>query len=119
MLALSTAGTATSSSLNAHNTIDLSTTEGATKALAIVDGAISTVDAQRAQFGAIQAQFGQIVSNLQTTSTNLQSARSQIQDTDFASETANLSRTQILRQAGTAMIAQANQLPQTVLALLK
>ena len=108
-----------SSSLSALNSIDLSTAQGATNALAVIDGAINTVDSQRAQFGAIEAQFNQIVSNLGTTSTNLQSARSQIQDANFASETANLSRTQILQQAGTAMVAQANQLPQEVLALLK
>ena len=107
------------SSLSALNSIDLSTAQGATSALAVIDGAINTVDSQRAQFGAIESQFNQIVSNLGTTSTNLQSARSQIQDTNFAAETANLSRTQILQQAGTAMVAQANQLPQEVLALLK
>ena len=114
-----TGGTATGSTLTAVNSINLSTAQGATNALAVIDGAINTVDAQRAQFGAIESQFNQVVSNLQTTSTNLQSARSQIQDANFAAETANLSRTQILQQAGTAMVAQANQLPQGVLALLK
>ena len=114
-----TPGTASGSSLTAVNTINLSTAQGATNALAVIDGAINSVDAQRAKFGAVEAQFSQVVSTLESTSTNLQSSRSQIQDANFAAETANLSRTQILQQAGTAMVAQANQLPQGVLALLK
>ena len=116
---LTNVGTATGSALTAVNTINLSTVQGSTNALAVIDGAINTVDAQRAQFGAVEAQFSEVVSTLESTSTNLQSSRSQIQDANFAAETANLSRTQILQQAGTAMVAQANQLPQGVLALLK
>jgi flagellin len=87
--------------------------------LAIVDSALASVNNQRAQYGALQNRFQSTVSNLQTTSENLSASRSRIQDTDFAAETATLTRGQILQQAGTAMLAQANQLPQSVLSLLK
>jgi flagellin len=107
------------SSLQAVNTIDLSTVDGATLALKITDAALSTVNSQRAAFGAIQSRFESTLSNLAVTSENASASRSRIQDADFASETANLSRAQILQQAGTAMVAQANQLPQGVLALLR
>ncbi|MGE5652418.1 MAG: flagellin, partial [Bacillota bacterium] len=72
-----------------------------------------------AQLGAIQNRFASTISNLTTTAENLSSARSRIQDADFASETASLTRGQILQQAGTAMLAQANSLPNGVLALLR
>ncbi|GBG12998.1 flagellin [Novimethylophilus kurashikiensis] len=107
------------SSLNAVNTIDVSTVDGSTMALKIIDSALATVNGQRASFGALQSRFENTVSNLQTTSENLSASRSRIQDTDFAAETANLSRTQVLQQAGVAMLAQANALPNTVLSLLK
>ncbi len=74
---------------------------------------------QRASFGALQSRFETTVNNLQSTSENMSASRGRIQDADFAAETANLSRSQILQQAGTAMVAQANQLPQGVLALLR
>jgi len=112
-------GTSTSSQLQAVNTMDVGTVDSATRTLATVDSAIAAVDAQRAKFGALQSRFNDTISNLQTSSDNLSASRSRIQDTDFASETANLSRSQILQQAGTAMVAQANQQPQGVLALLK
>jgi flagellin len=111
-----TTGAAT---LSAVSAVDISTVNGATKALQVVDGAIATVSSQRAAFGALQSRFDTAVSNLATTTENLSASRSRIQDADFASETANLSRSQILQQAGTAMVAQANQLPQGVLALLR
>ena len=111
--------TAGSSTLNSVNTIDVSTVDGASQALKIIDSALAVVSGQRASFGALQSRFETTVSNLQTTSENLSASRSRIQDADFASETANLSRAQVLQQAGTAMIAQANQLPQQVLSLLK
>jgi len=111
--------TAAASTLNAVNTIDVSTVDGSTKALKIIDSALSVVNGQRASFGALQSRFESTVSNLQSTSENLSASRSRIQDADFASETANLSRAQVLQQAGTAMIAQANQLPQQVLSLLR
>jgi flagellin len=113
------ATTAVASTLSATSTIDLSTVSGATKALKIVDAALATVNGQRANFGAVQARFETTVANLAISTENLSAARSRIQDADFATETASLSRAQILQQAGTAMVAQANQLPQGVLALLR
>ena len=77
------------------------------------------INGERAKLGALQSRFETSISNLQVTSENLSSSRSRILDADFAAETANLSRSQILQQAGTAMVAQANQLPQGVLALLR
>jgi flagellin len=111
--------TAATSTLNTVSGIDLTTVDGATKALKIADAALASVNGQRAKFGAIQARFESTLANLQVTSENASASRSRIQDADFASETANLSRAQILQQAGTAMVAQANQLPQGVLALLR
>ena len=111
--------TATPSTLNSVNTIDVSTVDGSTKALKIIDSALAAVNGQRASFGALQARFETTIANLNTSSENMSASRSRIQDADFAAETANLSRTQILQQAGTAMVAQANQIPQGVLALLK
>jgi flagellin len=107
------------STLNAVSSIDISTVTGSTRALKVVDSALAAVDGQRAQFGALQSRFESAMSNLASSNENLSAARSRIQDADFASETANLSRAQILQQAGTAMVAQANQLPQGVLALMR
>jgi len=84
-----------------------------------IDGAIDRVNNERAVYGATQNRFDSVISNLQVATENQTAARSRIMDADFASETANLSRAQILQQAGNAMIAQANQLPQQVLALLR
>ena len=84
-----------------------------------IDAAIDTVNNTRATFGATQSRFEAIISNLQVAVENQSAARSRIMDADFASETANMSRAQILQQAGTAMVAQANQLPQNVLSLLR
>ena len=84
-----------------------------------IDKAIDEVNSARSTFGAVQNRFDAVISNLQVASENTASARSRIMDADFASETANLSRSQILQQAGTAMVAQANQLPQGVLSLLR
>jgi len=84
-----------------------------------MDAALNSVNASRADLGAVQNRFGSVVANLQTTSENLSASRSRIKDTDFAKETAELSRTQILQQAGTAMLAQANQSSQGVLSLLR
>ena len=113
------AAASTGSTLAAVSSIDIGTAAGATEALMIVDAALSTVSSNRAQLGAVQNRFLTTIENLQTNSENLSASRSRIQDADFAMETANLSRTQILQQAGTAMVAQANQLPQGVLALLR
>ena len=108
-----------SSQLQAANTVDVSTVDAANRTIATVDSALAAVSAQRAQFGALQSRFETTIANLATSSENVSAARSRIQDTDFAVETANLSRAQILQQAGTAMLAQANALPQNVLSLLK
>jgi flagellin len=99
--------------------IDVSTVDGANAAMKTIDSALSQVDSNRAALGAIQNRFTSTISNLNTTTENLTASRSRIQDTDFASETANLTRGQILQQAGTAMLAQANSLPNGVLSLLR
>jgi flagellin len=99
--------------------IDVSTAAGALTALQRVDSALSSVSSLRSTFGAIQNRFESVIANLSSTSENLSAARSRIQDADFASETAILTRGQILQQAGTAMLAQANSLPNGVMALLR
>lgn len=101
------------------DTIDLSTQEGASAALKAIDNALSTVDSARADQGAVQNRFDSVLSSLASSSSNLTDARSRIQDADFAAETANLSKAQVLQQAGVAMLAQANQLPQNILSLLR
>lgn len=111
--------TGASVSTNTTSKLDVSTAEKATLSLRIVDAALSTISSLRANYGAIQSRLESTVSNLQTSSENLSASRSRIRDTDFAAETANLTRAQILQQAGTAMLAQANSLPQNVLSLLK
>ncbi|KQR60901.1 flagellin [Acidovorax sp. Leaf160] len=114
-----TSATATASTQKAVNSIDVSTAEGATRALKVIDSALAAVNGQRASFGALQSRFETTIANLNTSSENMSASRGRIQDADFAAETANLSRAQILQQAGTAMVAQANQIPQGVLSLLK
>ncbi|MGK5078242.1 flagellin [Janthinobacterium sp. HLX7-2] len=110
---------AAGATLNTVAGIDVSTVKGSNDALKILDSALSSVNSQRASFGALQSRFETAVSNLQSTSENLSASRSRIQDTDFAAETAKLTRGQILQQAGTAMLAQANSLPKGVLSLLQ
>ena len=83
-----------------------------------MDAALTAVNDARATLGAIQNRFQSTVANLSTAAENLSAARGRIRDADFAAETANLTRSQILQQAGTAMVAQANSLPQSVLSLL-
>lgn len=87
--------------------------------LSQVDGFLDTINDTRADLGAIQNRFSSVISNLQTNSENLSASRSRIQDTDYAKETVELTRTQILQQAGTAMLAQAKSAPQSVLSLLQ
>ncbi len=99
--------------------LDVSTVKGAQQALEIVDKALGSINSTRADLGAVQNRFTSVVANLQTSTENLSASRSRIRDTDFAKETAELTRTQILQQAGTAMLAQANQVPQNVLSLLR
>lgn len=99
--------------------LDVSSVDAAQRTLAMVDSALAAVNSQRAKFGALQSRFETTIANLQTSTENLSASRSRIRDTDFASETANLTRAQILQQAGTAMLSQANALPQNVLSLLR
>lgn len=88
-------------------------------AIDAIDAALDTVNSERANYGAAQNRFESVISNLQISAENVTAARSRIMDADFAKETAELTRTQILTQAGTAMLAQANQAPQNVLSLLR
>ena len=99
--------------------LDISSVKGAGQALAIIDKALTTVNSARADLGAVQNRFQSVVANLNTNSENLTASRSRIRDADYAKETAELTRTQILQQAGTALLAQANQIPQNVLSLLR
>lgn len=114
-----TAGAATVTTQTGFAALDLLTVAGADTAMNAMDAALSAVSGARAKMGAIQNRFASVISNLQSTSENLESARSRIRDADFASETANLTRNQILQQAGTAMLAQANSMPNMVLSLLR
>ncbi len=101
-------------------TIDSAASAGTIRSvIGFIDTALDTVNAQRATLGASQSRFDAAVSNLHISVENQSAARSRIMDTDFAAETANLSRAQILQQAGNAMVAQANQLPNQVLQLLR
>ena len=113
--AATVAGTAQTGFAN----LDVSTTDGADNAILAMDAALKSVNSSRADLGAVQNRFESVVSNLASSAENLTASRSRITDADFAAETANLSRSQILQQAGTAMVAQANQLPQGVLSLLR
>ncbi|EKU30182.1 flagellar biosynthesis protein FliC [Alcaligenes sp. HPC1271] len=96
-----------------------STSTVASGALAEIDAAISKVDGMRSDLGAIQNRFESTISNLNNTITNLSASRSRIEDADYAVEVSNMTRAQILQQAGTSVLAQANQVPQTVLSLLR
>ncbi len=106
------------SSLEAVDSINIGTAIGAQNALGIISSAISNIDSQRAQLGAVQNRFENTISNLQNIGENASAARSRIRDTDYAAETSELTKNQILQQAGTAILSQANQLPQAVLSLL-
>ncbi len=99
--------------------LDISDFTGAQRALEIVDKALTSVNSSRADMGAIQNRFSSTIANLATTSENLSASRSRIRDADYAKETAELTRTQILQQAGTAMLSQANSSTQNVLSLLR
>jgi flagellin len=98
---------------------DITDAANAATAMDDIDTALTTINTERALYGAVQNRFDAIIGTLQVASENQAAARGRIMDADFASETANLSRSQILQQAGTAMVAQANALPQGVLALLR
>jgi len=114
-----TANDSFGSDLQAVAKLDVSTVEGSNAALKTIDSALNQINSNRAALGAIQNRFASTIANLNTTTENLSASRSRIQDTDFAAETATLTRGQILQQAGTAMLAQANSLPNGVLSLLR
>ncbi len=116
-----TAGTtaASGSAATYVGNLDISSFVGSQRALETVDNALTSISSARADMGAVQNRFTSTIANLATSSENLSAAKGRITDADFASETANLSRAQILQQAGTAMLAQANSLPQQVLSLLR
>ena len=99
--------------------VDVSTTEGATAALSSIDEALQSVNIDRANLGAVQNRLEASVNNITSNVTNLSASRSRIQDADFAAETTNLARSQVLSQAAQAMLAQANQSQQQVLQLLR
>jgi len=105
--------------LTATGTVDVSSATAASAEIAAMDTDIDSVSSNRATFGAVQNRFESVVVNLTTYSENLSAARGRIQDADFAAETANLTRSQILQQAGVAILAQANTLPQSALQLLQ
>lgn len=116
-----TAGTytaATAVTTDKISDIDVSTVQNSQESVLVIDQAIQKIDSQRADLGAVQNRFENTIGNLQNIAENVSAARGRIQDTDFAAETANLTKNQILQQAGTAILAQANQLPQAVLSLL-
>lgn len=105
--------------LSATGVVDVTSRTSAAAALDDLDADITTISENRATFGAVQNRFEAVIANLRNYSENLQASRSRIQDADFAAETARMTRAQILQQAGVAMVAQANALPQTALALLR
>ena len=112
------ANNATTSSVGINN-LTVGTVEDSWLAIKQIDDALNQINGARATLGAVQSRFENAVSNIMIQSENTSAARGRIMDADFAAETASLSRAQILQQAGTAMVAQANQLPQQVLSLLK
>jgi len=108
-----------SSTLSSVADIDVSTRAGANDALDVLDRALATITDSRAGLGAIQNRLDSTISNLSNISENVSAARSRIEDADFAAETAELTRSQILQQAGISVLSQANTLPQQVLSLLQ
>lgn len=107
------------SGLTNGNALSVETTGGASAALGVLDTAISVIGAKRADLGAIQNRFQSTIRNLSNISENVSAAKSRIKDTDFAKETAELTRTQIIQQASTTILSQANQRPQAALSLLQ
>ena len=119
MIGVATAGAATAVETSGVSSLSISTFEASQTAIALVDDALSTVNNTRSTLGATQSRFESAVASQMTTAENLSASRSRIMDADFASETANLAKAQILQQSGIAMLAQANAIPQNVLALLQ
>lgn len=116
---LGTGAHAVTATGTAVSALSVTTADNARSALATIDAALSQISGARASLGATQNRFSSVVSSLQTTAENLSASRSRILDADFAAETASLTKAQILQQAGTAMVAQANTAPQNVLSLLR
>jgi flagellin len=114
-----TAATTNTATATGFVGLSIGSVPGANLAIQSMDAALTAVNDARASLGAMQNRFESTISNLSTTAENLSAARSRIQDADFAAETASMTRAQILQQAGTAMVAQANSLPQSVLSLLR
>ncbi|MBV61598.1 MAG: flagellin [Nevskiales bacterium] len=110
---------ATTTTSTGIDTLDISSYAGAQLGIQLVDSSLDTINTARASLGAIQSRFESVVASVQVQSENLSASRSRIQDADFAKETAALTRGQILQQAGTAMLSQANSAPQSVLSLLQ
>ena len=110
--------TAGASTLNKISDVDLRTQVDSQDALSVIDAALARIDEQRADLGAVQNRFGHTISNLANIQENVSASRSRIQDTDFATETAQMTKNQILQQAGTSILSQANQLPQAALSLI-
>lgn len=121
LAAHTTASTGVTETFSSENIskVDISTASGAQQAVAIVDAAIADVDDQRADLGAVQNRLSTTISNLSNIRENVSASRSRIMDTDFAVETANLAKYQVMQQAGTAMLSQANSQTQSVLSLLQ
>ncbi|WP_281556563.1 flagellin [Thalassomonas sp. RHCl1] len=117
---LNLAATGGNGALTTVESIDISGTDstGAQAAINTIDAALAQIDNQRATLGAVQNRFSHTISNLSNVSENVSASRSRIQDTDFASETAQMTKNQILQQAGTSILAQSNQLPQAALSLI-
>jgi flagellin len=115
---ISAATTATNSGFIGVDTLDITTQGGSQDALAVIDAALAQIDNERADLGALQNRFSYTISNLANVQENVSASRSRIQDTDFAVETAQMTKNQILQQAGTSILAQANQLPQAALSLI-
>jgi len=109
----------TGSTLNSVAQIDISTQSGSNGALDVIDEALSFISSIRSDLGAVQNRFESTIANLQSVSENVSAARSRVMDADFAAETAQLTKAQVMQQAGVAMLAQANMMPQTVLSLLQ
>ena len=120
-ISVTTTNMATNSTITAVTTTaaTILTNGSASSMIATIDTALATINTERAKYGATEAEFQGVISNLETGVTNQSAAESRIRDADYAQETSNLTRAQILQQAGTAMLAQANALPQSVLSLLK
>ena len=108
-----------SPALTSMDSVDISTVTGANAAISIIDGALSQIASTRGDLGAVQNRFESTIANLQSVSENVSAAKARIMDADFAAETANMTKAQVMQQAGVAMLAQANQLPQMVLSLLQ